>query len=333
MFEFEAKLAESWSPARWRDLTVVVAVSGGSDSVALLRSLVSLAGGSDAALVVAHFNHGWRGRESDDDQRFVERLAHQLGLQCEIGSPRKAAATANRNEETARRERHRFLAAVGMSAGARHVATGHTADDQAETVLHRIIRGTGLTGLAGIPRNRPLDAGLTLMHPLLAMRRLEVLAYLRELGQDYREDSTNTDPHYTRNRIRNQLLPALAAEYNPQVADALVRLATLAGEAQGLVDPMAQELLARRLASRDTNGVTLRLAPLKTAPRYLVCEMLIRIWKELGWPLAPMSHEKWDQLATMAVEGPQDDRQRVTLPSCVHAQRSSSTLRIWQESD
>ena len=334
MLEFEEKLAKSWDPApRWRDLTVVVAVSGGPDSVALLRSLVSLGSDSQTVFVVAHFNHGWRGHQSDNDQRFVEQLGQQLGLRCEVGAPAKSIHSGPHSEEAARKDRHRFLGEVGRAVGARYVATGHTADDQAETVLHRIIRGTGLAGLAGIPRTRALDAGLTLMHPLLCVRRCDVLAYLRELGQDYREDATNTEPRYTRNRIRCELLPSLAADYNPQVAEALLRLATLADEAQSLLEPMAEQLYVRSLPARDSQGVTLQLSSLQAAPRYLVCEMLIAIWKEFGWPLAQMSYEKWDQLATLTKEGPVDDKRRVTMPGCVYAQRSSSMLRIWRESD
>ena len=299
--------------------------------MALLRSLVSLAAGSRTVVVAAHFNHGWRGPQSDEDQKFVERLCRQLSLQCELGAASKTGTPDTRTETAARETRHQFLCEVGTAVGARYVATGHTADDQVETVLHRILRGTGLAGLGGIPRTRPLNAGLTLMRPLLTMRRSEVLTYLRELGQNFCEDATNQERKYTRNRIRHELIPSLASDYNPNVAEAILRLAALAGEAQGLLDPMAEKLYDRSLEGRDLQGVTLQLAVLQAAPCYLVREMLIAIWKDFAWPLRQMSNEKWDQLAALALGGQAAHGQRLTLPGRIRAERASPQLRIWRE--
>ena len=164
-------------------------------------------------------------------------------------APREVIRHAERDEyrnseATARTARYAFLQETAERFGARYVVTGHTADDQAETILHRIVRGTGIAGLAGMARVRPLGPAATLIRPLLDFRRLELLAYLTDLGQPFRSDSSNSDTAFTRNRIRCRLLPELAAEYNPGVVASLVRLGRLAGEVQSVVDALVEDLAA-----------------------------------------------------------------------------------------
>ena len=127
--------------------------------------------------------------------------------------------------------------------GARYVVTAHTADDQAETILHRILRGTGVAGLAGMRRARPLGPAATLIRPLLDVRRAEILAYLSELQQPFQDDASNSDLGFTRNRIRHELLPRLAADYNSDVVAALLRLGQTAHDAQQHIDAAVEELL------------------------------------------------------------------------------------------
>src|SRR5262245_53440501 len=147
------KLTPAWPPERWRDVTALVAVSGGADSVALLRALLEIRTSGDGRLIVAHYNHRLRGAESDADQAFVESLASQLGLEMITGSA-PTLLQADTAEATLRELRYSFLAQAANRAGARYIVTAHTADDQVETVLHNVLRGTGLAGLAGIPRVR-----------------------------------------------------------------------------------------------------------------------------------------------------------------------------------
>src|SRR5262249_19663731 len=142
-------------------------------------------------------------------------------------------------EAAARDARYHFLRSTAERLGARYVATGHTADDQVETILHHILRGSGLAGLAGVPRLRSPSAAVTLIRPLLTIERTEVEDYLRQLGQDYRCDASNLSTEHTRNRIRHELLPLLADRFNPHVRDALRRLGTLAGEAQEVLSGLA----------------------------------------------------------------------------------------------
>ena len=196
---FLRRLADSWPPAQWQDVTIVAAVSGGADSVALLRSLLGLSPGGPARLVVAHINHGLRGSESEGDERFVADLCAKLGVPCAV---RRIPAAVFREtggrgiESVARHARYECLQSIAAEWGGRYVATGHTADDQAETILHRILRGTGIRGLEGIPRVRSLSPGIALSRPLLRFRRQEILAFLAALGQPFREDSTNRDPRF-----------------------------------------------------------------------------------------------------------------------------------------
>src|SRR5262249_9786947 len=148
-------------------------------------------GEATGRLVVAHYNHGLRGAESDADEEFVVALAHSLACECRVGRASQEASLAQAeplvlaSEEASRATRYSFLTEMAKEVGARYVATAHTADDQAETVLHRVLRGTGLLGLAGMPRARALAPGLALVRPLLAVRREQVQAYLAEVNQTF----------------------------------------------------------------------------------------------------------------------------------------------------
>ncbi len=235
-FGLEAKLAAAWPPGDWRDVTVVVAVSGGPDSVALLRALASLKGeaGGAGRLVVAHFDHRLR-EDSAADAEFVGALAQQLGLPFEKGeatAEQLAHPTTDGVEAAVRQWRYAFLQSTAEKVGARYVALGHTADDQVETVLFNLLRGTGLSGLAGMPRARALGSATSLIRPILDARRSEVLEYLHEIGQSYRTDPTNSSAVFTRNRIRNEVLPSLREKFSTDIDQAVVRMAQLAGDAQ-----------------------------------------------------------------------------------------------------
>jgi tRNA(Ile)-lysidine synthase len=213
---------------------VLVACSGGADSVALLRALIAL--GYDVR--VAHFNHETRDGGSDADEAFVYTLCDSLDIEMLSTSADVAteAREAGESFETcARRLRYDFFSECAVLEDCTAIATGHHADDQAETVLFRLLRGTGTRGLAGIPPLRPLG-GLRVIRPLLECRRAAIEAWLRALGQDWRDDASNNDPRYFRNRIRHRLLPLLRAEYNPGIDDALLRLAAQCRIEQGFMD-------------------------------------------------------------------------------------------------
>jgi tRNA(Ile)-lysidine synthase len=335
--DFERRLAQSWPPAGWQEVGVLVAVSGGADSVALLRGLAALKTDGPGRLVAAHFDHRLRGMDSTADREFVVALCQQLGIECHVGQWDAGRSSAGRSssgypdgvEAAARAARYEFLQATAERLGARYVAAAHTFDDQAETVLHHLVRGTGLAGLAGMSRARPLGAAVTLIRPLLAFRRSDVLEYLGALGQPYCDDATNRDPAFTRSRIRHELLPLLARDYNPRVIDALVRLSSLASETQATIDGLVAELAARCVVRREPGQVEIDLEPLATAPRHLVRECMIAVWREQGWPLQSMGFEEWELLAGMAAANPGESRRtKRVFPGGVVVERSRKSLTL-----
>ena len=222
--------------------TVVVAVSGGADSVTLLHLLTRLRADWSLHLVVAHLDHGLR-PDSADDARFVAALANRWGLPLATSAlPPGALAHQGNLEAAARRARYRFLARVAVDhqidGGPVEVALAHTANDQAETLLMNLIRGSGLDGLAAMRAVRPLLVdgqrlpGVRVVRPLLAVSRTEILHYLNHHTIPWREDPTNQDRTFVRNRVRHEILPRLQ-EINPQVVASLCRTASLlADEAQ-----------------------------------------------------------------------------------------------------
>jgi tRNA(Ile)-lysidine synthase len=204
---------------------VGVAVSGGADSVCLLHLLIDLSRDWNLHLEVLHLDHGLRGEESFADAAFVRDLAASYNLPCHIKKVDLPAVPGNL-EENARIARSTFFDEIRQSRHLRVVATGHTRSDQAETVLFRLLRGTGSCGLTGI--RRVTDHGI--VRPMLDIYRHEVEAWLRQRSIPWREDRTNTDPAFSRNRIRHRLLPQLAHDWNPQLIENLANLASLAQE-------------------------------------------------------------------------------------------------------
>jgi len=330
---FEAALAASWPPADRLAVPVVLAVSGGADSVALLRGMVSLreqAGPAtdQSALIVAHLNHGLRGADAEEDARFVADLAARLGLPVEIGRADTAAladAEGDGLEAAARQARYRFCLEVAQRHSARYVATGHTADDQAETILLRIVRGTGIRGLAGMPRARPLSPAVSLIRPLRGFRRRQVAEYRESLGQAFREDAGNQDPRFTRNRVRHGLLPLLAEQYNRRVDEALLRLGGLADEVRQVVDAEADRLRRQCVRDDSSGGLLIDCAALSGESEYLIREFLIALWREQSWPRQAMGRREWQALADLA-RGPAENA--LTLPGNILAKKEGNQLLL-----
>ncbi|MBI2435135.1 MAG: tRNA lysidine(34) synthetase TilS [Candidatus Hydrogenedentes bacterium] len=225
--------------------TILVAVSGGADSVSLLQVLHALG----VSLAVAHFDHQTRCGASAEDAAFVSRMAEELSVPCFVGTAPVAAVAKEAGtsfEQEARRQRYRFLLETAHQRAIGAIATGHTWDDQAETVLLRVLRGAGPSGLGGIPPLRDED-GVRLLRPLLEVRRDALRGWLEARGIGWREDATNVEPGFLRNRVRNELLPLLRSQYNPAVDEALVRLALAQRDENDLMDPLAREAAGRVL--------------------------------------------------------------------------------------
>jgi tRNA(Ile)-lysidine synthase len=208
---------------------VAVAVSGGADSVGLLRALVQAAPEIGLVVAVAHVHHGIRGAEADEDAQFVGVLADRLGLEFHlhrVDTPGVAREKRETLEEAARGLRYGWFRELLSEGKADAVATAHTLDDQAETVVHRLLRGAWTEGLGGIHPVVACTRGV-ILRPFLETRRNDIRAWLSAIGQPWREDTSNEDQAHTRNRIRHSLLPRLG-EFNPQIAEQLASMATIA---------------------------------------------------------------------------------------------------------
>ncbi|MCX6545662.1 MAG: tRNA lysidine(34) synthetase TilS [Acidobacteria bacterium] len=254
---------------------VLAAVSGGADSVALLLLLRQLAPECGFALAgIAHFNHQLRGSESDDDERFCRELADRIGVPVDVGSADVAALARAQHvsiEVAARRARYAWFSQLADRLGADHVATGHTRDDQAETFLLRVLRGAGSSGLAGIRPARGI-----FVRPLLDIRRKDLVQWLAEAGEGYRDDSTNADLTIPRNWIRHRLLPLLARHLNADITAVLARQALVLRDESTLIDQMAEQAYASVESPVDQRGIALDVERLRALP-VAVARRVVRI--------------------------------------------------------
>lgn len=262
---------------------IAVGVSGGADSVALLRFLAALRPQFGWDLVVCHIHHGLRGAEADRDEHFVRSLAEQLGLPCAV-SRIDAAALALRDhisvEEAGRTARYAFFAQTAGEGG--RIATAHTLDDSIETVLMNLVRGTGLRGLCGIPRIRG-----NIVRPLLDCTRAEVEDYLGALGQPYCTDSTNLTDDYTRNRIRHDILPRLCA-LNPNFPGAMARMLPRLAAQQALTDCLAAQSAQQLQAA--CGGLSRQ--GLSALPEPVCDRLLLRLLEQNRLPVSAAAVER-----------------------------------------
>lgn len=267
---------------------IVVAISGGPDSVTLadLLSALSKEAHRDWKLHLAHMNHQLRGDDSEQDEVFVRELAKTRGWDLTVERVRFQLPTGASLEEAARNARYSFFEEVARTAGSRIISTAHHADDNVETILQRILRGTGLRGLAGIPATRPLriSSPIRVIRPLLNMRRGDLVAYLDAQGLNYRKDATNEQTEQTRNRIRNELLPTLEATYNPAVGEAIIRLAHQTSWVlellQAVTDEAYRDLRIEEPEAADS--IVLDSERLKTKPFIVQTEVVRKVIRELG---------------------------------------------------
>ncbi len=229
-----------------------LAVSGGADSVALLRLFEELRGELGITLCALHFNHRLRGTESDADENFVKSLTNVRGMECHTETADVAAIAKQKRwnlEDAARRLRYEFFATVISQGMADCIATAHTADDQVETVLARVIRGTGLAGLSSI---YPIRGKI--IRPLIDIRRKDLRTFLAERQQEWREDVTNRDTQRLRARVRHRLLPELEQNFSPSITERLCDLASLAQDDEAFWSALVEERY-EQLVSRSKKGL------------------------------------------------------------------------------
>jgi tRNA(Ile)-lysidine synthase len=310
---------------------IVCAVSGGLDSMALLHGLLAVNEIRDRRwnLHVAHLDHRLRS-DSAADARFVSDHAAQLHLECtesvrDVAS--EACSQGESIEQAARRIRYRFLEETANRNGAAFVAAGHHADDQAETILHRLLRGTGLRGLAGMPATRPIHLGSTiqLVRPLLGFTRAELASYGERQGIPFRHDASNDDvAAATRNRIRHDVLPLLREVVNPDVTSALLRLAEQARRADEAILAMAGLALGHvRVEERGPNLI-ISARSLAALPRAVQSEIVLTVLDRLLAPRADLGFERVEAvLELIAADG---RRRTIELPGGVRAIRRGRYL-------
>ena len=315
---------------RWSAHTVLLAVSGGADSTAMLCLFerVWRTRFPNSRLFAAHANHQLRGEESDADAEFVADLCEKLQIPL-ISERIRIVRTSEGLERDARFARYEFLQRTASRIGARYLATAHHRDDQAETVLYRILRGTGVAGLAGIAPVHPLTPSLTVVRPLLSASRDEILRYLSEIHQSFRTDSSNVNSDFVRNKIRNELLPFIRSNFDFPVDENLNRLGSLAREASEFIVEEADKLFRTAFLS-ETRGKSLEIGlnaeilNHSNASDFLLREMFRRIWFLYRLHQQAMTEQTWRRLVRIL----RSESETHLFPGSVRVEKRGETLRI-----
>ncbi|HIE13398.1 MAG TPA: tRNA lysidine(34) synthetase TilS [Desulfotomaculum sp.] len=305
---------------------VVVGVSGGPDSIALLDLLYRLREEYRLNLHVVHLNHSLR-QEAPLEAEFVKRLAASYRLPVTVEAADVPAYARERRlsiEVAAREVRYRFFASVRNSIGARRVVLGHQADDQAETVLLNVLRGTGLTGLKGVPPVRG-----PYIRPLIEVRRAAIEAYCRAQGLKTCVDASNLQPVYRRNRVRHELIPLLEREYNPAVVEALCRLAAIAREEEEFMAKEAAEVYQENL-TRHEAGPGLKIKGLQAAAPAIARRVVRLAFKEVTGSPYELDFLHTEKVLNLLF---QDTGKEVSLPQRIRAVRSYEILFLKREKE
>ncbi len=314
---------------------VAVAVSGGADSMALLAMLERLSKRYCLSLEVAHFNHQLRGAESDGDEQFVRAFARKLKLHCRVerGDVRAYASAEHLNLEVAARTlRYRFFHALLESGAATKIALGHTANDQAETFLMRLLRGAGTRGLTSV---LPVLEG-RFVRPLIDVTREEILEFLEQERISWREDSSNHDLHFTRNRIRHELLPSLAKKYNPALVRQLAHTAEqcriddayLSRRARRVFDEIrtaeSGKGLSEARALAPSKMMALPIAPLRRLDRAILSRIVRLAIQEVKQNLLRIDESHYDAIFKLLEEG--QSGETLDLPRGIRVERAFEFL-------
>jgi len=323
---FLDSVAAALPAADFWTMPVLVAVSGGADSMALFEALRRLVpAGLERRLIVAHAEHDLRDSAAAD-RVFVVDAAGRRGIRAVWRRLRVCDDRGGEGVEgRARRLRYEFLAEAACDHGCRHVVVAHTADDQAETILQRMLRGSVLAGLGGMAAARELVPGVSLLRPLLGVRRAEVRRFLEAIGIAWRDDPTNDDPRYARNFLRHEVLASCAAGPFPAATESLARLGRQAAVVAAAIRSAAEHLLERN-ASRQTDGsILMRTRDLQGLDRHLVAEVFVALWKREGWPLRDMTARHYAGLADLVQDAssPPVPREQTMLPAGITATRSA----------
>lgn len=282
---------------------ILLAVSGGRDSMALLHGVVRLRGVLEIEhIVVGHLDHGLRGKAGSQDAELVRSICRSHGVEfvgSECGAGQLERASCGSLEEAARTARYDFLKSTAEQCGTPLIATAHHASDQAETILHNIIRGTGLRGLRGMPDRRKLSDTAELIRPMLTIRSCEISDYVKFHDIVAASDESNTDRNFTRNRIRHELIPLLQHDFNVRITDSLMRLADQSQELLQGLDTLAEALLTAALLEETSDLCRLDVTKLYAHSEAILRHMLTVLWIRQGWSRRDMNSEHLLRLASM----------------------------------
>ncbi len=304
---------------------VMAAVSGGADSVALLHVLAGLRESLGIDLSAAHLNHRLRGAASDEDAAFVSRVAGGLGIECVSDSAdvRALASEEKRSlEDAAREARRRFLLRAARARGAAVVATGHHADDQAETVLMRLIRGAGVRGLAGIDPVSPEG----FVRPLIECRRGEIRRYLHDRGIPYREDASNEDRSFLRNRVRHELIPLIERDFSPAIVPLLCRTSDNMAGVDRMLSGLGEKALAEAAVESAGERMSLDSNALRAYDKVTWRYVFQRAYRELAGNLETLSHAHLLALTDMVERQPTGTS--IHLPGGFEARKTYGLIEL-----
>jgi tRNA(Ile)-lysidine synthase len=308
---------------------VLVAVSGGPDSVFLLHSLNFLKSKLKlGGIFIANLDHGIRGKESREDSLFVKRLAAELGLRFvhKKVSLRGPEGRSNLStEELAREARYKFFDEACEKTEANVIATGHTLDDQAETILMRLIKGSSLKGMVGV---MPVRGGesIKVIRPIIELEKKEIAEYLDGAGIDYRIDHTNAEPIYFRNIVRAQIIPFLE-KYNPRLKRVLFNLAEHLREDFEFIEE--HKVKARKIiASGDKGEVVLKLKDIVVQPKVLQKELLRDCLEKTGGEVKRLSFRHWKEMESFIKYKRKGDS--LDLPGAIRVTRTSDEIIFYK---
>jgi tRNA(Ile)-lysidine synthase len=312
---------------------VLVGVSGGPDSLALLHLLYSLEKELNSSLYLAHLNHMFRGKEAEEDARYVKKLARTFNLPLRSKSfdvPAFSKKEKLSEEVAARQIRYEFLSKTALQYKANKIALGHTEDDQIETILMRLIRGAGQEGLKGIPPVRILNLRprIEIVRPLIETSRSEIESYLTKHNLKARLDSSNLKPIYLRNKIRLELLPLLR-KYNPKIKEVLLSTAEILKEEEEYLQRETEKVLNRIIKEKGKGRISLKLKTFSNYPKALQRRVLREAIRFIQGDLQGFTFQHYENILKLVKESPTGSQ--IDLPHNVAVQKDYGQLNIFKK--
>ncbi len=284
-----------------KDYRIVLAVSGGVDSVVMMDCMAHLSEKIGFRIYVAHFNHTLRGKESDLDVDFVKNLSKQYNLQFITSSGNVKSYSQKNNlsiENAARILRYNFFERTSRNLEADLLATAHTSDDSVETFFINLLRGSGLTGLSGIPETRKFVKNVQIIRPLLNFSKNEIKKYAEFRKLEWREDETNILLNYTRNKVRLELIPKLKEEFNPSIEEAILRTAKLIYGADSVIHGLVKKYMTPVISDVTTDKISIKIPILQTHSEFMQGEIIQSLWMKY-FRLQPLSLNAVDRILSL----------------------------------